>query len=272
MALFIECEYCGSVFDCEKESVCPNCTAAPDMERISAARKAEEDKAKALRAEVHAARMEELAARAKLTAAPTGKLMSKLIKLIPVWVIIILICGIVPAIVSASVSNAVRNSLQTIDSAEITEHEFGEDVSCGDMFNIAVDGAFFAESDAVKALLPENVKLLVVHISASSENIDRYSSIFNDYDREIYIGYGDKFAAPVSVYSLSALKDDFAQKRFYLSSLKYSNSESGYICYLVDEETEDISLYFDETHSDGYVQQLDRIHKIPLVISKEGEE
>lgn len=272
MALFIECEYCGSVFDCEKESACPNCAAVPNIESVSAARKAEEEKAKALRAEVHAARMEELAARAKLTAAPTGKFMSKLIKLIPVWIVIILICGIVPSIVSASVSSTVRNSLKTIDSAEITEHKFGEDVSCGDMFTIAADGAFFSESSAVKALLPENVKLLVVHISASSENKGEYISIFDDYDRDIYIGYGNKFATPVSVYSLSALKDDFAQKRFYLSSLKYSDSESGYICYLVEGETEDISLYIDETHSDGYVRQLDRIHKIPLVISKEGEE
>ena len=271
MAIFIECEYCGTVFDCETERVCPNCAAVPDMKRISAARQAEENKAKALRAEVHAAKMEELAARAKLKTVPTGKFMTKLIKLIPLWVAIILICGIVPSIVSASVSGSIKSNLQTVDSAEITEHEFGEDVSCGDMFTIAADGAFFAESDAVKALLPENVKLLVIHITAASGSRNGYTSIFEDYDRELYIGYGENFSTPVSAYSLNALKDDFAQKRFYLSSLDYSDSESGYLCYLVEGEAEDISLYMDEIHAEGHVQQLDRIHKIPLVISKEGE-
>ncbi len=272
MALFIECEYCGTVFDCEAERVCPNCAAVPDMELISAARQAEESKAKALREEVHAAKMEELAARAKLRVVPTGRFMTKLIKLIPLWVVIILICGIVPSIVSASVSGKIKNNLQTIDTAEITEHEFGEDFACGNMFNIAVDGAFFAESDAVKALLPENVKLLAVHISATAGNRSGYTSIFEDYDREIYIGYGEKFATPVSVYSLNALKDDFAQNRFYLSSLDYSDSASGYLCYLVEGEAEDISIYMDEIHAEGYVQQLDCIHKVPLVISKEGEQ
>ena len=85
----IECKYCGSGYDYRENQSCPNCGAVPDKEQINAAKKEVRLAAK----ELEDLRLEsqlKLAAAKNAAAVPkTGKFMRKLIKLIPLWVVII---------------------------------------------------------------------------------------------------------------------------------------------------------------------------------------
>lgn len=255
LPLTVECGYCGSVYDFNEHRACPNCAAVPDKAQINAIKKEARLAAKEL------LELQLAAAKNSATVPSAGKFMRLLIKLIPLWIIIIFTVIWIPDAVKSSVRKNVTENLQIIDEPVYSVHEIGETFVYDGIFKVTADEFFIADSEAVNALLPEDFKMLAVHISAESDG----SGGTNDYyDIDPYIIDGEVCRAAVFASALKTLPDTFAQTPFYFYSSKYDVSKEGYLCFIVGEDTESVDLCFEETHTQGGVRQLDRIHKITV--------
>lgn len=214
----IECKYCGSGYDYRENQSCPNCGAVPDKEQINAAKKEVRLAAKELEDLRLESQLKLAAAQNAAAVPPTGKFMRKLIRLIPVWVVIIFTAIWIPGIVESTSYDTVANNLQVIDEPEFKSHEIGESFVYDGIFNVAADEFFIADGDAVKALLPEGFKLLAVHMTMSTDG----SGGTNDYyDIDPYITDGRVCRSPISPSALRSLPDAFAQTAFYFYSSRY---------------------------------------------------
>lgn len=261
LPLTIECSYCGSVFDYSEHRSCPNCAAIPDKAQINAA-KAEARAAAKAEAEAKLAAELKLAAAKNPTAVPpTGKLMKKLIKLIPVWIVFILAFIWIPDIKIRSDEKKIVQNLQIIEEPEYKEQQLGVPFIYDNFFEVTVDEFNIADSEAVNALLPEGYKLLTVHITASS---DGTGAVNDYYEITPYISLGNVCREPVSPSSMRSLPDVFASNSFYFTSSKYDTLKDGYLCFIIEENTETLELCFEETHMKNKVRQLDLIHKIKI--------
>ena len=261
MQINIECEYCGSVYDYSKNHSCPNCAAIPDKNQISAAKAAAKAEAQA-----------DSAVSTASEPAPAGKFMKILIKLIPVWIIIIFASLWIPDIKEHSVENKARSNLQTVDSPEFTEHELNEEFLYDGLMNVTVDDVYFAKSSTAEALLPDNIKLLVVHINAAVAEGANQSDVGTYYNNDPYIESGESFRSPMSYSALRIFPDNFAQQMFNFSSMRYYDRRDGNFCFLVDKDTEEFTLCLEETHIEGYIRQLDCIHRIHFKVTEETEQ
>ncbi len=269
MPLTIECNYCGSVYDYKEHHSCPNCAAAPDKAQINAAKNEARAAAKA-EADAKLAAELKLAAAKNAAAVPkTGKFMRTLIKLIPVWVVIIFTAIWIPGIVESTSYDTVSKNLQVIDELEFKSHEIGESFVYDGIFNVAADEFFIAEGDAVNAILPEGFKLLAVHMVMSTDG----SGGTNDYyDIDPYITDGKVCRSPVSSGALRSLPDAFAQTAFYFYSTKYTTERDGYLCFIIDEDMTSVDLCLEETHLQNRIRRLDYVHRITLDITEASEQ
>ncbi|MDE7290309.1 MAG: hypothetical protein K2N71_12570 [Oscillospiraceae bacterium] len=269
MPLTIECNYCGSVYDYKEHHSCPNCAAIPDKMQINAAKNEVRAAAKAEADAKLAAELKLAAAKNAAAVPPTGKFMRKLIRLIPVWAVIIFTVIWIPGIVESTSYDTVAKNLQVIDEPEFKSHEFGESFVYDGIFNVAADEFFIAEGDAVKALLPEGFKLLAVHMTMSTDG----SGGTNDYyDIDPYITDGRVCRSPVSSSALRSLPDAFAQTAFYFYSSRYETERDGYLCFIIDEDMTSVDLCFEETHLQNRIRRLDYVHKITLDITEGAEQ
>ena len=257
MQINIECEYCGSVYNYSENHSCPNCAAVPGKDQITAARAA--------------AKAEALGDPKPDSPASTGKLMRVLIKLIPVWIIIFFAALFIPDIKERSVERNAKSHLQTVDSPEFREHGLNEKFLFDGLINITVDDVYFAESPTAEALLPDGMKLLVIHISAEIAPGADQRDIGNYYDSDSYIEFGNGFQRPMTYSALRVFPETFSQQMFNFFSMKYYDSRDGNFCFLVDKDTEEFTFCIDETHTEGYVRQLDCIHRIKFSITEEAE-
>lgn len=266
--LTIECNYCGSVYDYRENHACPNCAAIPDKEQIDAAKAEARLSAKA---EADAKLEAELKLAAAKNAVPvphTGKLMRTLIKLIPLWIVVIFTVIWIPEILESSSNKNIVQNLQVIDEPEYAVHEIGESFVYDKIFTVTADEFFIAEGDAVNALLPEGFKLLVVHVMTATDG----SEGENDYyDIVPYVTDGKVCRANVSSYALRSLPDAYAQTPFYFYASRYSNETDGYLCFVIDEDMTDLDICIEETHLQNYVRQLDCVHKIPIKLTEAAE-
>ncbi|MCH5348563.1 MAG: hypothetical protein J1E40_04505 [Oscillospiraceae bacterium] len=262
MYIGIECEYCGSSYDYSESHTCPNCGAVPDKKQvIEAKRTAKEEEASHM----------EVFPAYPAAPAPTGKLMRTLIKLIPVWIVLIVVMLFVPGIKETSDNKLIMESLRIIDSPEYTDHQIGDSFLYDNAFTVTVDDFFYSDSAAVDALLPEGYRLLVVHIVYTYDGEETEN---NYYDVTPYITDGKICRAPVSSSALRSLPDVFAQNAFYFNSYRYDTYRNdteryGFLCFIVDEDTGSFDLCFEETHLSNYVRQLDCIHRVSID-AKEG--
>ena len=265
MTINIECSYCGSVYDYKEHHSCPNCAAIPDKAQINAAKNEARAAAKA-EADAKLAAELKLAAAKNAAAVPkTGKFMRKLIKLIPLWVVIIFTVIWIPDILENVTNKKVIQNLQIIDEPEYAVHEIGESFVYDKIFTVNIDEFFIAEGDAVNALLPEGFKLLVVHIMTTSDGSEKENDYYNISP---YVTDGKVCRSNVSSSSLRSLPDAYAQTPFYFYSSRYDNEKDGYMCFVIDEDTTDLDLCFEETHLQSYVKQLDCVHKIPIKLTE----
>lgn len=251
--LDIRCNYCNSVYDFREHKSCPNCGAVPDKGQVNAAK-----------AEIRAARLAENAAVPPVP--QTGKFMRRLIKLIPVWVVFIFTFIWIPDIKISSDEKKVVQNLQIIETPEFKEQQLGVPFTYDNFFEITVDEFKIAGSDAVKALLPEGYKLLTVHLMASS---DGTGAVNDYYEISPYIDLGGVYREPVSPSSMRSLPDTFASNAFYFTSSKYETVKDGYLCFIIDENTEALELCFEETHMESKVRQLDCVHRIKINLGEE---
>lgn len=243
--LTIECGYCNSVYDYREHKSCPNCGAVPDKKQVDAAY----------------AKAAEAASAERSAPNYTGKFMKKLIKLIPVWIVFIFIFIWIPDIKISSDEKKIVQNLQVIETPEYKEQQLGVPFIYDNFFEVTVDEFKIADSDAVKALLPEGYKLLTVHLTASS---DGTGAVNDYYDISPYIAVGNVCREPVSPSSMRSLPDIFASNSFYFTSSKYETLKDGYLCFIIEENTEALELCFEETHMKDNVRQLDLIHRINI--------
>lgn len=157
MPLNIECNYCGSVYDYRENHSCPNCAAIPDKKQIDAAKA---EARLAAKAEADAKLEAELKLAAAKNAVPvphTGKFMRTLIKLIPLWIVVIFTVIWIPEILESSSNKNIAQNLQVIDEPNYAVHEMGESFVYDKIFTVTADEFFIAEGDAVSALLLLNI-------------------------------------------------------------------------------------------------------------------
>ena len=257
MSIHIDCEYCDSVYDYNENHSCPNCGAVPDKKQIAAAKAAAKAEAQADSAPAPV---------------PVGKLMKLLIKLIPVWLIFIFIIVWIPGIKGRIAEITVKNHLQTIDTPRFIEHELDEEFLYDGLMDITVDDAYFAESPTAEALLPNDIKLLVVHITASAADGANQRDIGNYYNNDPYIESGKSLRRPLSYSALRIFPDIFAQQMFHFSSMRYYDRYEGYFCFLVDKDEEEFTFCLEETHTESHIRQLDCVHRVNFSITEEAEQ
>ncbi len=261
MRINIECEYCGSVYDFEEHRVCPNCAAVPNKNKIAEAKAAAKEELRQMRqAEASA-----------VPAAPTGKAMRVVIKLVPLWVAIIVFSLFIPDIAEKMTDGSAAEHLQTVAEPTYSDHDMGEEFLLDGCFSITADEAFWAESTAIDPIVPEGMRLLAVHINFSSSGEKAPVSEYY-YSNDPYIYDGRTCREQIDGYALESYPDFFAQNSYSLTSMDYSRNGDGYMCFFADESAEEIYLCFEESRTEGYVRQLEYIHRIKLDITEREDE
>lgn len=261
MRINIECEYCGSVYDYEEHRVCPNCAAVPNKKIIADARAA---------AKAELKQMQQAQQAAVPAAAPTGKLMRAIIKLVPLWIGIIVFSLFIPDITEKMTDGTAAEHLQTVAEPTYSDHGMGEEFLLDGIFSITADEAFWVESTAMAPLVPDGMKLLAVHIGFSSSG-EKAPNLEYYYSNDPYIYDGRTCREQIDGYALDSYPDLFAQNSYSLSSMEYSRNGDGYMCFFADEDAEEIYLCFEESRTEGYVRQLEYIHRIKLDITEREE-
>lgn len=256
MQIMIECEYCGSTYDYSENHICPNCAAVPNKKQIAAAKnaaKAEQSPYAMYGTPVPAA-------------APTGGFMRTIIKLIPLWIGIIFVCIFMPEVKEGMMNSTIKENLQVVDEPRLETHGMNEEFTYDGIFKLVIDEAYIADSNTMNALLPDDKELLVVHLLCSVSDSDKI--VNNYYNIQPYITDGSYCREPVDSTALNSCPDAFAQNIFRFSYFGYKKEADGYMCFIVDKDSDNFSLCLEETHTEGYVRQLDYIHQIGLAVSE----
>lgn len=261
MQIMIECEYCGSLYDFSENHTCPNCAAIPDKKKVAAAKAA----AKAER------KTNSSATAATAEKPPSGLFMTVIVKLIPLWIFLIIGLTFVPEMAERAVAKKATQNFQTVDEITYTEHSMNEKFLYDDKITLEIDDAFYAESKVVEALLPDGMKLLVVHIKGSVDK-DKYDSYdYNDYSRvNPYITNGTICREKLGYTALNSIPEIYGTTTFSLTNFySFSSEKDGYWCFIVDENDTDLSLCIGDYTIKNYALNLETIHKIGITVAKE---
>ena len=266
MQIMIECEYCGSLFDFNENHSCPNCAAVPDKKKVAAAKAAA--KAESKKVPEYAVKLDTVGEKP-----PSGMFITVIVKLIPLWIFLIIFSSLVPAMAEKSLTKKIYKNLQVIEEVSYVDHSMNEDFIYDNKMTLNVDDAFYAESEIVKALLPEGMKLLVVHIKGSLNENEFENYNYSDYSRvNPYITNGTICREKLSYSALNSIPEVYGTTTFNFTNFYGSLREKdGYWCFIVDENDTDISLCFGDYRIDDYALSLEEIHRINIVVSKEGE-
>lgn len=260
MQIMIECEYCGSTYDFNENHTCPNCAAIPDKKAIAAAKAA-------VKAE------QKLASKASQSAEkpPSGIFITILVKLIPLWIILIVWLVYVPEMAEKSVAKKAVKNFQVVDEINYIEHSMEEEFLYDDKIVLEIDDAFYSESDVVNALLPEGMKLLVIHINGSID-ADKYDAndYYNYYQVIPYITNGTVCRTKLSYSALNSIPEVYGTTYFSLNHFnKYSCKNDGYWCFIVNENDDDLKLCIGDYSTNNYALNIEKVHKIDITIAKE---
>lgn len=264
MQIMIECEYCNSLYDFNENHACPNCAAIPDKKKVSSAKAAA--KAEAKKATEYAVKLD-----CKTEKPPSSIFMTTVVKLIPLWIFLIIGLTFIPEAVEKSMAKEAAKHLQVIDEVKYIEHSMDEEFLYDDKIELEIDDAFYADSEVVNALLPEGMKLLVIHVKGNvDENIfDSYN--YNDYARvNPYITNGTICREKLNYSALNSIPEIYGTTTFSLTNFyTYSKEKDGYWCYIVDENDTELSLCIGDYAVKNYALNLEKVHKIDITVAKE---
>ena len=264
MQIMIECEYCGSLYDFSENHTCPNCAAIPDKKKVAAAKAA---------AKAEAKKAPEIAVKLDYTPEkpPSSMFMTVIVKLIPLWIFLIIGLTFVPDAAEKSVAKKASENLQVIDEITYADHSMNEEFLYDDKITLEIDDAFYAESEVVEALLPDGMKLLVVHIKGSIDE-DKYDDYdYNDYARvNPYITNGVICREKLNYSALNSIPEIYGTTTFSFTSFYSSSREKdGYWCFIVDENDTPISLCIGDYTVKDYALTLEEVHRIGITAAKE---
>ncbi len=267
MQIMIECEYCGSLYDFNENHTCPNCAAIPDKKKIAAAKAAAKAEAKSERQ----AQESFLKAPEATEKPPSGVFITIIVKLIPLWIFLIIGLTFVPELAEEAVSKKAIENLQTVDEITYVNHSMNEKFLYDNKITLEIDDAFYSESEVVEALLPDGMKLLVVHVKGSIDT-DKYDSYnYDDYTRiNPYITNGIICREKLGYSALNSIPEIYGTTTFSLTNFYGSAREKdGYWCFFVDENDTDVSLCIGDYTVKNYALTLEEVHKIDITIAKE---
>lgn len=264
MQIMIECEYCGSLYDFSENHTCPNCAAIPDKKKVAAAKAA---------AKAEAKKAPEIAVKLDYTPEkpPSSMFMTVIVKLIPLWIFLIIVLTYVPEMAENSVAKKAAENLQVIDEITYADHAMNEEFLYDDKITLEIDDAFYAESEVVEALLPDGMKLLVVHIKGNIDE-DKYDGYdYNDYARvNPYITNGVICREKLGYSALNSIPEIYGTTTFTLTNFySFSSERDGYWCFIVDENDADISLCIGDYTVKDYALTLEEVHRIDITAAKE---
>ncbi len=269
MQIMIECEYCGSLYDFNENHTCPNCAAIPDKKKLAAAKAAA--KAEAKDEKQQQAQDSFFKTPTVTEKPPSGMFITILVKLIPLWIFLIIGLTFVPDMVENSVTKKAAKNFQVVDEISYVEHQMNEEFLYDDKITLEIDDAFYSESEVVEALLPDDMKLLVVHVKGSIDK-DKYDSYdYNDYARvNPYITNGIICREKLGYSALNSIPEVYGTTTFTLTNFySFSNEKDGYWCFIVDENYTDLNLCIGDFTVNNYALNLEKVHKIGITIAKE---
>ncbi|MBQ5317719.1 MAG: hypothetical protein J6K17_01310 [Oscillospiraceae bacterium] len=264
MQIMIECEYCNSLYDFSENHSCPNCAAIPDKKKVAAAKAT---------AKAETKKSTEYAVKSDYTPEkpPSSMFITIIVKLIPLWIFLIIGLTFVPNMAEKSAAKKAYENFQTIDEITYIEHSMNEEFIYDNKINLEIDDAFYAESEVVDALLPDGMKLLVVHIKGSIDK-DMYNSYdYNDYMRvKPYITNGTVCRENLGYSALNSIPEIYGNTQFSFSNFySFSSEKDGYWCFIIDGNDTNLSLCIGDFNVKDYALNLECVHKIDIVIAKE---
>ena len=250
----IRCEYCGVEYDYSINKICPHCGGVASESHVTKAKK------KALS-------REHTAGNAAASEVPTGKFMCYLVKLLPVWLMIILLSIVIPVIARSVIRNTAAENLQKIEEITYTDHAMNERFTTG-IYDLTVLSARIVDDSPLCGFLPDGCALLAIKLSGTSRSssYQDYSDSFGSSYNTPYVTDGNTCYRRVDEYSLINYEDSFAQNQFSFLGLRKEDPTTGYLCYIVKSDFEDLYLCLEEFETQNHTRHLTRVNRIRLEI------
>lgn len=269
MQIDIRCEYCGVEYDYKINKICPHCGGVPSGTHATEAKKQALALARAARAREaeSAAAANVPAAGPAAAAAPTGRFMRCLIKLLPVWLLIIVLSFIIPAAAQHAVSRSAAANLQEIHELPFVDYAMGEQITIG-IYDLTVMSAKLVNDSRICDILPEGYALLAVRMSGTAGSFlyEDYLASFGSYNNTPYVTDGSTCYRRVDDYALKSYDDSFAQNPFTFFSLGPGDPSNGYMCYIVKADFDHLYLCLEEFETLYHTKHLTRVNRVRLEI------
>ena len=254
MQIDIRCDYCGVEFDYNVNKICPHCGAAPSEKQAAEAKK-------------QALALTNTGGHTSAAAKPTGRFMSYLIKLIPVWLTIIILSLVIPAAARSAIRKTSAVNLQVIEKIAYTDYAMNEKFEAG-IYDLTVISARVIEDSRICDILPEGYTLLAVKISGTSKSsrYQDYSDSFNSSSKTPYVTSGSICYSRIDEYALANYEDGFAKNQFSFYGLRQGDPAAGYLCYIVRADFDDLYLCFEEYETMHHTRHLTQVNRVKLEI------
>ncbi len=262
MQIIIECEYCGSIYDFNENRSCPNCAAIPDKKKVTAAK----SQAKKQSAELASKDNGDSVKR------PSSKLMTIIVKLIPLWIFIILALPLVSTAIEEKINKSIVSELNVVDELTFEEHSMDEEFWYDDKIKLTFDEAYYSDNEIIKTMLPDDKKLLVIHLSGTIDDINDIDDDYFSYMRfsiiNPYITNGEYCRKALTYSALEVIPEVYANNIFAFTNFKYNTTRDGYWCFIVDSDDTEVALCLNDISYENYVLDIDVVHKVIIPINE----
>lgn len=256
MQIDIRCDYCGVEYDYSVNKICPHCGGVPSGKQVAEAKK-------------HSvpAPAQTNNPTVSTAAKPTGKFMYYLIKLIPVWLIIIILSLVIPAGVRFAISRAAAANLQEIAEITYTDFCMNEKITAG-IYDLTILSAKVINDSRICDILPEGYVFLAIKMSGTSRNssYQYYSDSFGSSYNAPYVIAGNTCYRRVDEYALTSYEDSFAKNQFSFYGLRQTDPATGYLCYIVRADFDDLYLCLEELENQHHTRHLTRVNRVKIEI------
>lgn len=120
--------------------------------------------------------------------------------------------------------------------------EVGQTIDTGD-FELVIKEAVCVKNEQVRSVLPEGRRLVAVKAAVShlkdKDIFDESPEIYGIYD-------GDHYVESVRDYEVTDILEKIGYKEMYFRDLRYKESPSGYLFYVVDDKVKEITVAYSE--------------------------
>ena len=195
-----------------------------------------------------------------------------LIKLIPVWLIIIISSLIIPAAVRFAISRTAAANLQEIEEIAYTDFCMNEKITTG-IYDLTVLSAKVINDSRICDILPEGYVFLAIKMSgtARSSSYQDQTDSFGSSHNSPYVIAGNTCYERVDEYALLNYEDSFAKNQFSFYGLRQTDPATGYLCYIVRADFDDLYLCLEEFENQHHTRHLTRVNRVKLEIGGDND-